>query len=159
MSVLVRSLEAERGGDMATAIQVVIDCADPGALADFWATALHYRVQEPPEGFATWEDALVAWGVPESAWNDRSAVVDPDGAGPRVFFQRVPEPKQVKNRVHLDLNVGGGLEADPQEKRARIAAEAERLVAAGAARQAEFDEGREYWLVMQDPEGNEFCIQ
>ena len=144
---------------MATAIQVVIDCADPAALADFWATALHYRVQEPPEGFATWEDALVAWGVPESAWNDRSAVVDPDDAGPRVFFQRVPEPKQVKNRVHLDLNVGGGLDADPAEKRARIAAEAERLVAAGAARQAEFDEGREYWLVMQDPEGNEFCIQ
>jgi hypothetical protein len=101
----------------------------------------------------------VAWGVPESAWNDRSAVVDPDGAGPRVFFQRVPEPKQVKNRVHLDLNVGGGLQADPQEKRARIAAEAERLVAAGAARQKEFEEGREYWLVMQDPEGNEFCIQ
>jgi hypothetical protein len=128
-------------------------------LADFWATALHYRVQEPPEGFATWEDALVAWGVPESAWNDRSAVVDPDGAGPRVFFQRVPEPKQVKNRVHLDLNVGGGLQADPEDKRARIAAEADRLVAAGAAKQREFDEGREYWLVMQDPEGNEFCIQ
>jgi hypothetical protein len=116
-------------------------------------------VQEPPEGFATWEDALVAWGVPESAWNDRSAVVDPDGAGPRVFFQRVPEPKQVKNRVHLDLNVGGGLQADPEDKRARIAAEADRLVAAGAAKQREFDEGREYWLVMQDPEGNEFCIQ
>ena len=99
---------------MATAVQVVIDCADPGALADFWATALHYKVQDPPEGFATWEDALVAWGIPESAWNDRSAVVDPDGAGPRVFFQRVPEPKQVKNRVHLDLNVGGGLQADPE---------------------------------------------
>jgi hypothetical protein len=128
-------------------------------LADFWATALHYRVQEPPEGFATWEDALVAWGVPESAWNDRSAVVDPDGVGPRVFFQRVPEAKQVKNRVHLDLNVGGGLQADPAQKRARNAAEADRLVAAGASRQREFDEGREYWLVMQDPEGNEFCIQ
>ena len=86
-------------------------------------------------------------------------MVDPDGAGPRVFFQRVPEPKQVKNRVHLDLNVGGGLQADPAQKRARIAAEADRLIAAGASRQREFDEGREYWLVMQDPEGNEFCIQ
>ena len=86
-------------------------------------------------------------------------MVDPDGAGPRVFFQRVPEPKQVKNRVHLDLNVGGGLQADPEEKKARIAEEAERLVAAGAARHAEFDEGAEYWQVMQDPEGNEFCIQ
>ena len=93
---------------MATAFQVVLDCADPGSLAEFWATALHYQVQEPPEGFATWEDALVAWGVPESEWNSRSAVVDPDGTGPRVFFQQVPEPKQVKNRVHLDLHVGGG---------------------------------------------------
>ena len=144
---------------MATSFQVVIDCADPGALADFWAAALHYQVQEPPEGFATWEEALVAWGVPESAWNDRSAVVDPDGAGARVFFQRVPEPKQVKNRVHLDLNVGGGPQADPEEKKARIAEEADRLVAAGAARHVAFDQGREYWQVMQDPEGNEFCIQ
>ena len=144
---------------MATGVQVVFDCADPGSLAEFWATALRYRVQEPPEGFATWEEALVAWGVPESEWNSRSAVVDPDGAGPRVFFQRVPESKQVKNRVHLDLNVGGGLHADPQEKRARIATEAERLSAAGASRLAEFDEGAEYWLVMQDPEGNEFCLQ
>ena len=144
---------------MATGVQVVIDCADPGSLAEFWATALRYQVQEPPEGFATWEEALVAWGVPESEWNSRSAVVDPDGAGPRVFFQRVPESKQVKNRVHLDLNVGGGLHADPQEKRARIVAEAERLTAAGASRLAEFDEGAAYWLVMQDPEGNEFCLQ
>ena len=144
---------------MATAFQVVIDCADPGALAEFWATALHCRVQEPPEGFATWEEALVAWGVPESEWNSRSAIVDPDGAGSRVFFQRVPEPKQAKNRVHLDLHVGGGLGVAIEERKARIAAEAVRLIEVGASRQAEFDQEREYWLVMQDPEGNEFCLQ
>ena len=144
---------------MATGFQVVIDCADPGALAEFWATALHYRVQEPPEGFATWEEALVAWGVPESEWNSRSAIVDPDGAGSRVFFQRVPEPKQAKNRVHLDLHVGGGLGVAIEERKARIAAEAVRLIEVGASRQAEFDQAREYWLVMQDPEGNEFCLQ
>ena len=144
---------------MATGFQVVIDCADPGALAEFWATALHYRVQEPPEGFATWEEALVAWGVPESEWNSRSAIVDPDGAGSRVFFQRVPEPKQAKNRVHLDLHVGGGLGVAIEERKARIAAEAVRLIEVGASRQAEFDQEREYWLVMQDPEGNEFCLQ
>ena len=144
---------------MATGFQVVIDCADHGALAEFWATALHYRVQEPPEGFATWEEALVAWGVPESEWNSRSAIVDPDGAGSRVFFQRVPEPKQAKNRVHLDLHVGGGLGVAIEERKARIAAEAVRLIEVGASRQAEFDQEREYWLVMQDPEGNEFCLQ
>jgi hypothetical protein len=152
-------MEATEGGDMATAFQVVLDCADPGSLAEFWATALHYEVQGPPEGFATWEDALVAWGIPESEWNSRSAVVDPDGDGPRVFFQQVPEAKQVKNRVHLDLHVGGGLGAPMEERKARIAAEADRLIAAGASRQREFDQGREYWLVMQDPEGNEFCLQ
>lgn len=144
---------------MATAFQVVLDCADPGSLAVFWATALHYQVQEPPEGFATWEEALVAWGIPESEWNSRSAVVDPDGVGPRVFFQQVPEPKQVKNRVHLDLHVGGGPGADPGERRRRVAAEADRLIEAGATKQATFDQGRDYWLVMQDPEGNEFCVQ
>jgi hypothetical protein len=144
---------------MRTPFQVVIDCAEPSALAEFWATALHYQVQEPPEGFASWEEALAEWGIPESQWNERSAVVDPAGEGPRVFFQRVPESKQVKNRVHLDLNVGGSDGTDPPQRKARIASEADRLVAAGATVQAEFDLPREYWLVLQDPEGNEFCIQ
>ncbi|MBI2237310.1 MAG: VOC family protein [Actinobacteria bacterium] len=144
---------------MATPVQVVIDCTDPDRLARFWATALGYVLQPPPEGFASWEEALTAWGVPESEWSSRSAVVDPDGAGPRVYFQRVPEPKVVKNRVHLDLNAGGGSETPPGERRRRVMAEVERLVAAGATVFREVEEGDEHWVVMQDPEGNEFCVQ
>ncbi len=84
---------------MARDVQITFDCADPAALAAFWAEALGYRLQDPPGGFATWDEALEAMGVPPENRNDASAVVDPDGAGPRLFFQRVPEPKRVKNRV------------------------------------------------------------
>ncbi len=93
-------------------IQVTIDCADPGALAPFWAEALGYRVQEPPGDFDSWDEALVAMGVPEERRNDASAVVDPDGAAPRLFFQRVPEGKQAKNRVHLDVRAAPGLDGE-----------------------------------------------
>ncbi|MGH3658893.1 MAG: VOC family protein, partial [Micromonosporaceae bacterium] len=91
-------------------------------------------------------------------WNDASAVVDPDGGRPRIFFQRVPEAKTVKNRVHLDLGVSGPPGTPPQERRRRIDAEAARLVAAGATRIAAHDEPDQYWVVLQDPEGNEFCL-
>jgi hypothetical protein len=145
---------------VATGIQVVIDCADPARLAAFWAETLHYRVQDPPEGFATWPEFLTAQGVPEAEWNSASAVVDPDGSGPRVYFQQVPEGKVVKNRVHLDLNVGGGREATLDQRRDRVDAEVERLGALGATifRPGAVENG-EYWVVMQDPEGNEFCVQ
>jgi Glyoxalase-like domain len=93
---------------VAAKVQVVIDCADPARLAGFWAEALGYRVQDPPSGFDSWLAFLISVGVPESEWNSASAVVDPDGAGPRIYLQRVPEPKAGKNRLHLDLNVGGG---------------------------------------------------
>jgi Glyoxalase-like domain len=145
---------------MATGIQVVIDCADPDRLARFWASALGYKVQDPPEGHATWEDFLLAMNIPEERWNDSGAVIDPDGPGPRIYFQRVPEPKSVKNRVHLDLNVGvRGIPLD--ERRKRIDAEVERLKGEGATvfRPGQVNEFDEYWVVMQDPEGNEFCVQ
>ena len=144
---------------MATPIQVVFDCARPGELASFWATALHYQVQPPPEGFDSWEDALRSWGIPEELFDSRSAVVDPEGNGPRIFFQRVPEGKTMKNRVHLDLSVGGGPGVALDEKRARVDAEAGRLRDAGATVLREVEENGEYWIVMQDPEGNEFCVQ
>ena len=143
---------------MATRVQVVIDCADPSRLAAFWALALGYQEQAPPEGYATWEDALRAWEVPEDQWNSRSAVVDPDGVGPRLFFQQVPEGKVVKNRVHLDINVATGI-ADPDERRRVIGAEVSRLTDAGASTLWEKEERVEHWVVMQDPEGNEFCVQ
>src|ERR671916_2799029 len=105
---------------MAHGIQVVIDCADPARLASFWADALGYKVQDPPEGFTSWEAFLTSIGVPPEEWNSASAVVDPGGAGPRIYFQRVPEPKIVKNRVHVDVNVGGGHGTPMEERRARV---------------------------------------
>ena len=54
---------------MAREVQIVIDCADPARLATFWASALHYELQPPPEGFDSWQAALASWGVPESEWN------------------------------------------------------------------------------------------
>ena len=144
---------------MATPIQVVIDCADPGALAPFWAAALGYVVQPPPDGFASWEAFLHENGVPETEWNALSAVIDPDGAGPRILFQRVPEPKTVKNRVHVDVNAGGPRETPDAERRRRVARTVERLETLGASAYREFDERGEHWVVMRDPEGNEFCVQ
>jgi hypothetical protein len=141
---------------MATQLQVVLDCADPGAQAEFWAAALGYVVQPPPPGHESWEDFLRELGVPEEQWNDRSAVVDPAGAGPRIFLQRVPEPKTVKNRVHLDVQAGAGL--PPEQRSERVAAEVERLAALGAGQIRTYDEMGEHWVVMQDPEGNEFCV-
>lgn len=93
-------------------VQVTFDCADPAALAAFWAAALGYQVQPPPDGHDSWETALAVYGVPESEWNSRSAVVPLHGPGPRIFFQRVPEGKTVKNRVHLDVRAAPGLSGD-----------------------------------------------
>jgi hypothetical protein len=145
---------------MATEIQVVIDCADPAKLSEFWAEALHYVRQEPPPGFDTWQDFLRSEGIPEEAWNDASAIVDPETKGPRIYFQRVPEPKVVKNRVHLDLNVGPGMSAPLDDRRRIVDEEVERLTSAGATvfRPGSVENG-EYWVVLQDPEGNEFCVQ
>jgi hypothetical protein len=144
---------------VAVGVQVVIDCADPARLGAFWAAALGYSVQEPPSGFATWAAFLVAQGVPESEWNSANAVVDPDGRGPRIYFQRVPEAKTVKNRVHLDVNVGGGRETSIEVRRERAHAESQRLQQLGATELRINDEWRGFSIVMQDPEGNEFCLQ
>jgi catechol 2,3-dioxygenase-like lactoylglutathione lyase family enzyme len=144
---------------MAVSIQVTFDCADPDKLARFWAEVLGYHLQDPPEGFDTWEAFLTAQGVPEDQWNTMSAVVDPDGKGPRLLFQCVPEGKTVKNRVHLDVNIGGGMSTPPNERRMRVDAAVERLVTHGATRLQAFEQHGEYWVVMQDPEGNEFCLQ
>ncbi len=144
---------------MATGLQVVFDCADPQRMAAFWSEAIGYQVQPPPEGFATWDDFLTSIGVPEDAFNSASAIVDPAGSGPRIFFQQVPEHKITKNRVHLDLNVGGGRETPVEVRRTRVDAEAERLSAIGATTVRSYDENGEYWVAMLDLEGNEFDLQ
>jgi hypothetical protein len=145
---------------MATSVQIVFDCADPDRQARFWAEALHYRMPDPPAGFATWDDWARSEGIPEERWNDARAVEDPERAGPRIFFQRVPERKVAKNRMHMDLNVGGGPGVAPEEARRRIDAEVARLKALGATDERGSKEERgQYWVRMNDPEGNEFCVQ
>jgi catechol 2,3-dioxygenase-like lactoylglutathione lyase family enzyme len=144
---------------MTREVQITFDCADPAALAAFWADVLGYQVQAPPPGFETWEQALEAFGVPPEKRNDASAVVDPEGSRPRLFFQRVPEGKQVKNRVHLDVRAAPGLEGDP--RMAALESEAERLVSRGATRLERHEPAPPLGaghIVMADPEGNEFCL-
>jgi catechol 2,3-dioxygenase-like lactoylglutathione lyase family enzyme len=144
---------------MAREVQITFDCADPAALSAFWAEVLGYRLQDPPGNFATWDEALDALGVPPERRNDRSAVIDPEGAGPRLFFQRVPEGKTVKNRVHLDVRAAPGLAGDA--RMAALEAEAERLISLGARRLQRFEPDPPLGgghIIMADPEGNEFCL-
>ena len=143
---------------MATAFQVTFDSADPAAHAAFWAEALHYVKAPPPHGFDSWDAALDSWGIPADHRNDRAALVDPDGVGPRLFFQKVPESKTAKNRVHLDLRAAAG--RPPEERSDALEAECTRLVALGASRLYRLD-GNDIdgvCIAMQDPEGNEFCL-
>lgn len=140
-------------------IQVTFDCGDPAALAGFWAQVLGYAVQPPPDGFDSWDDALAAMNVPPERRNDASALIDPDGAGPRIYFQRVPEGKSAKNRVHLDIRAAHGLTGD--QRMAALEQEGARLVALGATRveRKEPDPPLQGGhIVMTDPEGNEFCL-
>ena len=140
-------------------IQVTFDCADPGALAQFWIATLDYRLDSPPPGFDTWEAFLEAVGVPPEQRNDRSACSDPEARGPRLFFQKVPEGKTAKNRIHLDVRAAPGLEGD--ERMDALERESDRLRALGATRvhRVDPDGAMEAGnIVMQDPEGNEFCL-
>ena len=142
---------------MATPFQVTVDCVDPAAQAKFWAAVLHYELQPPPEGFPDWPAFLRERGVPEEQWDASSAIVDPDKRGPRMYFQKVPEAKAVKNRIHLDLNISTGTTA--AERRRDLEAEVERALRLGASEVGRVEEGDEYWVVLRDPEGNEFCMQ
>jgi hypothetical protein len=101
-------------------VQVVIDCLDPARLSNFYAEALQYELQPPPGEYKSWEEALIAWGVPQEDWNSSSAIVDPEGKGPRIYFQKMDTPKLAKNRVHLDVNASGGVRVDIQERKKQI---------------------------------------
>ncbi|UQU62162.1 VOC family protein [Couchioplanes caeruleus] len=137
-------------------VQVTFDCADPERVARFWCEVLGYVVPQPPPGFEDWDAFNSA--LPPERQGSAFACVDPSGAGPRLFFQRVPEGKVVKNRVHLDVRVGLGLVGD--ERLAALEAEGDRLTALGAKRVEllRADGFNESCLVMQDVEGNEFCL-
>jgi Glyoxalase-like domain len=137
-------------------VQVTFDCAEPQRVARFWCEVLGYVVPPPPEGFHTWDDYDRT--LPPEQRGSWSACQDPSGVGPRLYFQRVPEGKVVKNRVHLDVRVGTGLVGE--ERLATLMAESERLVALGASRVRVLvaDEENESCIVMQDVEGNEFDL-
>lgn len=144
---------------MATTWSLTIDCAHPAKLAAFWALALGYAEKPPPAGFANWEEWLSHYGVPEDEWDEGAYLADPDGVGPSLSFLRVPESKVAKNRLHLDLQVGGGRATAWEVRWPRVVAAVERLTAAGAtALREETLRGRPDHMVMADPEGNEFCL-
>ena len=165
---------------MSRDFQVTFDAADPIALSRFWAEALHYVLQPPPgreigpdeDPIEAWMEVLEAAGVPEDQRDAASAIIDPEGTRPRVFFQKVPEvslpelrtlpeegPRRPKNRVHLDVRAAPGLEGD--ERMAVLESECDRLVALGATRVQRSEPAPPMsagFIVMQDPEGNEFCL-
>jgi len=140
---------------MAFDFQVAIDCAAPHELADWWAEALGWQVEAQDESFirrmveeghATEEQTTRHKGA--LVWREGAAINSPDPGRPRLLFQLVPEPKTVKNRVHLDVRVG----AERQE------AEVARLTGLGATELWRASQGPHGWVTMADPEGNEFCV-
>ncbi|MBB6550921.1 VOC family protein [Nonomuraea rubra] len=137
-------------------VQVAFDCASPERVARFWCEVLGYVAPPPPEGFASWDDFNQS--LPPERRDAWFACSDPSGVGPRLYFQRVPEGKTVKNRLHLDVRVGTGLVGE--ERLAALEAECARLIPLGAVRVRLLpaDEENESVLVMQDVEGNEFCL-
>lgn len=152
---------------MSRTIQITFDAHDPGALSKFWRDVLGYVHPAPPGvELAPGEDPLLAWdrfleeaGVPADQRNSASALEDPEGIGPRLYFQRVPESKTAKNRVHLDVRTASDLRDD--ERMAALEAECDRLVALGATRIERHEPEHPTslgFIVMADPEGNEFCL-
>ena len=116
--------------------ELAIDCADPSTLARFWCSVLDYEVQDEDEGTVTIGSATVAEGR-----------YRPGPVPPTLTFAHVPEPKTGKNRLHLDVNPTDREQAD----------EVRRLLDLGA-RPADVGQGDESWVVLADPEGNEFCV-
>ena len=146
---------------MAAKYQLVIDCADADVMVRFWAAALGYVPEPPPEGFGTWDDWRRDIGLPdEELGGGADSIIDPDGRGPRIWFHMVPDVKTVKNRLHLDIYVSGGRSLPMETRKQRVEAEAQRLCELGATRtMALTAEGLDHYAVgMRDPEGNEFDI-
>ena len=139
---------------------ITFDCADAQVVAAFWCRALGWVEAPPPEGWDDWPSFLTDHDVPEDEWGDGATIRPASGAGPSISFLRVPEPKTLKNRVHLDVKVSGGRHVDQDVRERRIREKEADLVAHGARtlREDHRDDGRLDHLVMSDPEGNEFCV-
>jgi hypothetical protein len=152
---------------MSRQIQVTFDAHDPRSQSRFWASVLDYAIPGPPgvslppgaDPLDAWTEFLTRIGVPASEHNSRSAIEDPSGVGPRVFFQQVPEDKVVKNRVHLDVRAAPGLSGDA--RMAALEEECARLLPLGATRGYRVEPAPPMelgFITMFDPEGNEFCL-
>ena len=140
---------------MARQLQVAIDCVNPDTLAAFWIEVLEYRLAAAPDGFGSWWEFSQSMAAePGEGW---SQIVDPDGVGPSVLFHRVPERKVAKNRIHVDIRVRPRGASD-EVARPFVEAEVRRLVGLGATHVRTDDDESDYYAVMQDPEGNEFCV-
>jgi hypothetical protein len=149
------------GGTVAVRFQLVIDCANPDLLARFWAAALGYELEPPPDGFASWDDYWRDVGLPdEDLGIGEDCIVDPGGGGPRIWLQVVPERKTIKNRIHLDIHAGGGRGVPLATRQERVDAEVRRLTELGttAVRVLQEDGLDHYGVAMTDPEGNEFDV-
>jgi hypothetical protein len=151
---------------MPVRFQLVIDCREPERQARFWAAALGYVLEPPPAGFATWDDWRRDLGLPdEDLGIGTDSIVDPGGAGPRIWFRQDPDAKVVKNRLHLDIHASGGDGTTDRSvpmaiRRERVDAEASRLAGLGATITGPLGaDGVDHYAVgMKDPEGNEFDI-
>lgn len=145
-------------------LQIAIFCTSARRMTRFWAIALGYEAEPPPEHFDNWNDYWRSIGVRDDELDqegDGSDLLrDPAGHGPRIWFQEVSDPKAMKNRLHFDLSVSGGRDVPLETRKARVDAEVDRLVAAGAIRAGEVPtEGIDHYAVaMRDPEGNEFDV-
>ena len=145
---------------MGISYQLVIDCASPEPLAQFWAEALHYVIEPPPAGHESWDECYRSIGVPEEELGGGAdSIADPDGEGPRIWFQVVPERKSIKNRFHIDVRASGD-----RTPRSRPAAPSWRPRLRGWRARCDRlhaieEEGLDHYAVaMADPEGNEFDI-
>ena len=141
--------------------QLTIDANDPPRLARFWAQALGYQPAPPAEPETTWHQLYRARLGGEAAFADR--IFDPAGLRPPVWFQQVPESKAGKNRLHIDLYPTGRDNALPVKHRIEIVeAKVAELTGLGASVQQRFRDDDpadpDYYVVMHDPEGNEFCV-
>ncbi|EAP98425.1 hypothetical protein JNB_15713 [Janibacter sp. HTCC2649] len=145
--------------DRTPGLGITFDCHDAQVVAAFWRHALGYVESPPPSGWADWASFLTDHDVPEEEWGDGATIRAASGDGPSISFLRVPEAKTIKNRVHLDVKVSGGRDVEQPLRESRILATEADLVAHGARRQGEsrVDERLDH-LIMEDPEGNEFCI-
>jgi catechol 2,3-dioxygenase-like lactoylglutathione lyase family enzyme len=128
--------------------QITIECADADRMAAFWAVALGYEFEAPPLGYLSWNDFLRANQLGLSHGGSLRAIVDPTGRGPRVLFVR-PGTRPAPAKLHLDVRT-----LSEDARRAKV----DDLLAAGGNKLRRVDERGDWWMVMSDPEGNEFCV-